>query len=124
MTKFESEAIGVRSGRQKSGLPTVKERKKEMEQYLKTGVHASAERAKVQSAAALPTLPERDPHRPHAFMDFRVGTKTLGTHPAGKLACSICAVAACLLKPASPPFLLAAIFSGQQGLPRHLSCAR
>ncbi|KAK9793170.1 hypothetical protein WJX73_003790 [Symbiochloris irregularis] len=55
----------------------MKERKKEMEQFLKTGVHASQERAKVQSAAALPTLPERDPHRPHAFMEFKVGTKTL-----------------------------------------------
>ena len=76
MTKFDSEAIGVRAGRQKGGLPTQKERKKEMEQFLKTGVHATHEAAK--ATPAIPTLPERDPHRPHVFMDFRIGPQALG----------------------------------------------
>ena len=76
MTKFESEAIGVRSGRQKGGLPTAKERKKELEEFVKTGVHAS--QALARNQPAIPTLPERDPHRPHVFMDFRVGPAALG----------------------------------------------
>ena len=75
MTKFDGEAIGVRAGRQKGGLPTQKERKKEMEQYLKTGVHTAQELARAKTV--LPTLPERDPHRPHVFMDFKVGPKAL-----------------------------------------------
>lgn len=76
MTKFEGEAIGVRGGRQKGGLPTQKERKKEMELYMKTGVHSAHEVAK--NRPMIPSLPERDPHRPHVFMEFRVGQNTLG----------------------------------------------
>lgn len=76
MTKFESEAIGVRSGRSKGGLPTMKERKKEMEYYLKTGLHPTQDTSSRQPA--IPTLPDRDPHRPHVFMEFRIGTNTLG----------------------------------------------
>lgn len=78
MTKFEGEAIGVRGGRQKGGLPTQKERKKEMELYMKTGVHSAHEVAK--NRPMIPSLPERDPHRPHVFMEFRVGQNTLGEH--------------------------------------------
>jgi len=73
-TKFESEAIGIRAGRQKKG-PSLKDLKKEMETFQKTGKHPALEG---RDAHVLPTLPVRDPNRPHVFLSFASGKADLG----------------------------------------------
>ena len=68
MTKFDSEAVGVRAGR-KQGFTSGKERRKDMERFQRTGRHPD-----LDPAAAPPVmhaLPERDPNRPHVFFDLK-----------------------------------------------------
>lgn len=73
-TKFESEAIGNRDGRQKKG-PSLKDLKKEMETFQKTGKHPALDG---RDQHVLPTLPVRDPNRPHVFFAFSSGKADLG----------------------------------------------
>lgn len=86
MTKFDSEAIEQRGGRSKGNLPNQREQRKEMEKYLKTGRHPGKS-LMAQETTVVP-LPERDPHRPHCFFEFRRGKHLLGEH--GKRKSSAC----------------------------------
>ena len=80
MTKFDSEAIEQRGGRSKGNLPTQREQRKEMEKFLKTGRHPG--RSLMAKEPTIVPLPERDPHRPHCFFEFRRGKHVLGEQTA------------------------------------------
>mmetsp|Transcript_38722 Transcript_38722/g.99021 ORF Transcript_38722/g.99021 Transcript_38722/m.99021 type:complete len:301 (-) Transcript_38722:109-1011(-) len=67
-TRFVGEAIGHRTGRQKSTY-TNKELRKNMDKYLETGVHPDFQ---PQSQSEVLQLPERDLNRPHVFLEFSV----------------------------------------------------
>eukprot|EP00882_Tetradesmus_deserticola_P006761 GHRQ01007117.1.p3 GENE.GHRQ01007117.1~~GHRQ01007117.1.p3 ORF type:complete len:116 (+),score=40.05 GHRQ01007117.1:230-577(+) len=75
-TRFVGEAIAHRSGRAKSSY-TNKELRKNMEQFLQTGVHPDLERAK-QSAGVVVALPDPDAHRPHIFLELTVDNRNAG----------------------------------------------
>ena len=80
MTKFDGEAIEQRGGRSKGNLPTQREQRKEMEKFLKTGRHPG--KSLMAHEHTVVPLPERDPHRPHCFFEFRRGKHALGEHKA------------------------------------------
>eukprot|EP00882_Tetradesmus_deserticola_P027965 GHRQ01031117.1.p1 GENE.GHRQ01031117.1~~GHRQ01031117.1.p1 ORF type:complete len:133 (+),score=30.13 GHRQ01031117.1:573-971(+) len=78
-TRFVGEAIAHRSGRAKSSY-TNKELRKNMEQFLETGVHPDLERAK-QSAGVVVALPDPDAQRPHIFLELTVDNRNAGALP-------------------------------------------
>jgi hypothetical protein len=79
MTRFEDEAIGIRSKAKK--FLTRKDMIKEMEEFKKTGRHAALEQA--STSDTIPALPDVDKNRPHVFMNIRVRGNVLGECPAG-----------------------------------------
>lgn len=76
-TKFEGDAIGVRGKKFKSY--TVKDRKKDLEEYQKTGVHPGieAERRRAEAEALL-ALPDSDASRPRTYIEIAVDRTVIG----------------------------------------------
>lgn len=73
-TRFVGEAIGHRTGRQKSTY-TNKELRKNMDVYLETGVHPDFQ---PQAQNEVRQLPERDVNRPHVFLEISVQGEVVG----------------------------------------------
>lgn len=77
MTKFESEAIGSRGKGYKSY--TMKERKKDLEEFQKTGKHPEIEQVQERQARdLLRALPEPDAGRPRTYLQFSIGKEVVG----------------------------------------------
>lgn len=71
MTKYDGDPIGIRAGR-KGKFVLGKDRKKSMEEFLKTGKHPLLEYTREENAkSVLPPLPTVDVNRPHIFMDVK-----------------------------------------------------
>ncbi|KAI3425174.1 hypothetical protein D9Q98_008944 [Chlorella vulgaris] len=77
MTRFDSEAIAVRA---KAKGYTSKDRKKDMEAFLATGVHPEVERVRKAQQDIIPPLPERSTQRPHVLLDI-----TINKQPRGRM---------------------------------------
>ncbi|KAK9830131.1 hypothetical protein WJX72_009927 [[Myrmecia] bisecta] len=77
MTRFVGDSLAVRAGRKKGGI-TSKQMKKEMEEYLATGVHAALAEASTSRSQQVAALPDKDVRRPFVFFDIKVGRKILG----------------------------------------------
>lgn len=71
------DAIGVRGKKFKSY--TVKDRKKDLEEYQKTGVHPGieAERRRAEADALL-ALPDSDASRPRTYIEFAIDRTVIG----------------------------------------------
>lgn len=85
MTRFVADAIGVRSGRSRSGL-TRAERERQLEEFKRTGRHPELDAAAQRGPAGLAIpgrLPDRLLTRPHAFLD--VGPAAGGSGPTRRL---------------------------------------
>ncbi|GMH39847.1 hypothetical protein BSKO_07751 [Bryopsis sp. KO-2023] len=78
MTRFVGEALGVRSGRQRATYSNA-ELRKNMELFLKTGVHPDVEKAReARRQPVVATLPETNVTRPNVFLDVAIGGKSAG----------------------------------------------
>eukprot|EP00892_Ulva_mutabilis_P009963 jgi/Ulvmu1/7339/UM035_0128.1 len=71
MTKYDGDPIGIRAGR-RGKFVMGKDRKKSMEEFLKTGKHPLLEHTREENAKSiLPAMPTVDVNRPHIFMDLK-----------------------------------------------------
>lgn len=76
-TKFEGDAIGVRGKKFKSY--TLKDRKKDLEEFRKTGVHPEIEAIRQKRREeALSALPDEESGRPRTFLEFAVDKVVIG----------------------------------------------
>ena len=76
-TKFEGDAIGTRGKKFKSY--TLKDRKKDLEDFQKTGVHPEIEATRrKQAQEALLALPDSDASRPRTYLQFSVDRTVIG----------------------------------------------
>lgn len=76
-TKFEGEAIGSRGKRFKSY--TLKDRKKDLEDFQKTGVHPEIEAIRQKrTEEALAALPDPETGRPRTYLEFAINKDVVG----------------------------------------------
>lgn len=76
MTRFVSDAVGVRS--KSGGGLTSKDMKKNMEKFLQTGKHPDVERAKMANTDRIHPLPIHDANRDFVFLELQIAGRPLG----------------------------------------------
>lgn len=78
MTRFVSEALGVRSGRRRSTY-TNAELRRNMQRFLDTGVHPDVETSReARRQLVVARLPDVNTTRPHVFLDVAVNGTCAG----------------------------------------------
>lgn len=73
MTKFDGNAVSARG--RTTGAVTAADRRRELEEWRKTGRHPELVAAAAAAAAADRPLPPPDPDRPHVYLQFGDGAR-------------------------------------------------
>jgi hypothetical protein len=108
------DAIGTRGKRFKSY--TVKDRKKDLEEFQKTGIHPDIEAARKRAQAeTLLALPDPDASRPRTYIEFAIDKTVIGELPCAS-------TPACLPDSVAPPLSIANLHGSCYMCPMVSSC--